>query len=217
MNTFDYALLILLALGALSGFQTGLITGLSKFAGKIAAIVIAVVFYPQFLKVIDPVFKLREKIEPQVSGFIAKFVEAQTAGAGQFGYNDTVFQPVINDFTVSFTDYILNIAAFIILFLFASLIINIIISIAIAPVARNLTLINRGGGLAVGMLSAFLILSLLLGLAYPLVTAADPNFWGIADSELYPWFVSGYQLVLSIVSLFAGDILSNPLDSFSFL
>jgi uncharacterized membrane protein required for colicin V production len=50
LNTFDLIILGLLFFGGIAGFQKGLITGLSRFVGKIAAIVIAVVFIASFLR-----------------------------------------------------------------------------------------------------------------------------------------------------------------------
>lgn len=207
-------ILIILAVGGIAGFQKGLITGLARFIGKIAAIVIAIFFHMHFLTAVEPVFGLREKIAPTISDFLTKILASKATGGGQFGNTDALTQPVITEATVVLTDYLLKIGSLIILFLVTGFIINLIIAVVITPLAKSLSIVNRGGGLAFGALSTMVGLCLVIGLFTPFLTASDSGIFGINDSLLYPWIAQGYDLLVGITSAFAEDTLTNPLERF---
>ncbi len=212
MSTFDIIILVLLALAGIIGFQKGLITGVSKFIGKIAAIFIAYAFHQQFLSLLEKVVGIREMITPKVGELLLKMVEGKIAGGG-YGNSNALIQPVAAQATKVLTDYVLNIGSILILFILASLIINLIIAMVITPLARNLSLVNRGGGLAFGVLSSGVVLCLILGLITPFLTTTSPSVLKLNDSFLYPWMIQGYDAVMPVISGFSGDILTNPLES----
>lgn len=215
MSSFDLVVLVLLGLGAITGFQKGLITGVARLAGKIVAIVAALLFHQQFLIFIEPVFNLREIIEPRVEGFLAKFVESKAVPgvAGQ----DAFLQPMLTEATVALTDYAMKICGLLLLFIVLSVIINIIITLVITPLARSLGLINRGGGLAFGALSSFIVLCLVVGMASPFINTADTGIINTSDSILYPWLLEGYELLLSLIAVFDSDFLTNPFETLPLL
>lgn len=207
MNSFDIAVFILLAIGAITGCQKGLLTGLSRLIGKLAAIGIALFFHKEFLGFVEPLFNLREKIEPQINSLLVKVFESQSAvGSGE------LTQPVIGEATGLLTDYALKIMALIALFLIAIIVINIIISLIIKPLAKSLGIVNRGGGLAFGLLSTFIVLSIVIGLAAPILTTMSAAGIDTGNSVSYPYFVDSFNLIKDIFSIFAGDILTNPLE-----
>lgn len=212
MNTLDFIVLILLALGGFTGFRKGLITGLSRFAGKIAAIAIAVLFYKQFLDTLDQSIGLREKIEPQVAAFLIKIME-NTSVSGP-GSTEVLAQSVLGQATMVVTDYILMIGALLLLFFVVSVIINLLIAVIITPLAKNFSIINRGGGLAFGFLSMLVAICLFAGLSAPLLTTAASGAAGVGQSFMYPWLLQGYEIIQGAISVFAGDILTNPLEGF---
>lgn len=216
MSTFDIVILILLVFGGIAGFQKGLITGLSRFIGKIAAIGIAVFFHMQFLNSVEPVLGLRIKIKPIIESFLEKIVESKSAAGGQFGDTGSFVGPVIGEATAVLTNYVLKIGAVITLFLLAVFIINIIIAVIITPLAKTLSFVNRGGGFAFGILSMLVGLCLCIGLMGPFLMTANTEMFRVSDSVLYPWLIEGYEVLLGIISAFAGDIFTNPLESLPF-
>jgi len=211
LNTFDLIILGLLFFGGIAGFQKGLITGLSRFVGKIAAIVIAVVFHSKFLETLEPVLSLREKVEPAIGGFLLRIVESK-APSGSSSATQALVQPAIGEATLALTDYVLKIGSLLVLFILASLVINLIIAVVITPLAKTLSFVDRGGGLAFGVLSMAIGLCLVVGLLAPFLTTASTGLFKTNNSLLYPWLIQGYDVILAVISTFAGDILSNPLD-----
>ncbi|UWG97249.1 CvpA family protein [Dehalobacter sp. DCM] len=212
MNTFDYILLVLLVLSGITGFHKGLITGLSRLIGNLAAIGIAVFFHKPFLNVIEPVFGLEERLKPKIVDFLTKIAENKASGTDG-GITDTVTQSIIGQTAPVLTDYILKIGSVLALFILVVCIINIIIALVITPLAKNLSFINRGGGFIFGLLTMLIVLSLILGFFSPILTTADIALFKTSDSLLFPWFMEGYDILLSVISAFAGDIFRNPLES----
>jgi uncharacterized membrane protein required for colicin V production len=92
------------------------------------------------------------------------------------------------------------------------LVINLIIAVVITPLAKTLSFVDRGGGLAFGVLSMAIGLCLVVGLLAPFLTTASTGLFKTNNSLLYPWLIQGYDVILAVISTFAGDILSNPLD-----
>lgn len=213
MNTFDIIVLILLALGGITGFRKGLLTGMARLLGEIAAIAAAVVFHMRFLDMIEPVFNLRGIIEPKINSLVVKVLESKAVIPDMVpGDMGGLVIPVIEEATVALTDYILKIIALIILFLLASFLINLLISLLVTPLAKSLGIVNRGGGLAFGFLTIFIVLSLIVGMASPVLTAASAAGIKTNDSLFYPILMNGYEVILSVISVFAGDFLANPLE-----
>ena len=215
MSGFDLVVLVLLGFGAVTGFQKGLITGAARLAGKIAAIVIALLFHQQFISLIEPVFDLEAMIEPKVEGFLAKIAES-TAISGSSG-EGSLLQPMLTEATIAVTDYVLTICGLLLLFIAVSVIINIIITIVITPLARSLSLVNRGGGLAFGLLSTFIVLSLVIGLTSPFINTTDTGIISTGESFIYPILLTGYDSILAVISVFDSEILTNPFEAFPLL
>ncbi|KUO61903.1 MAG: hypothetical protein APF84_04500 [Gracilibacter sp. BRH_c7a] len=216
MSVFDVVVLILLGLGAITGFQKGLITGIARLAGKIAAIVVAVLFHQQFLSFIEPVFNLRTLIEPRIAGLLAKVVEGK-AIPGATGQEEAFVQPMLTEATMVITDYALKIIGLLLLFIVLSVIINIFITVVITPLAKSLGLVNRGGGLAFGALSTIIVLCLIVGMASPFLSTGNPGIINTNSSLLYPWLLEGYQLLLSFIAVFDSEFLTNPFEALPIL
>jgi len=212
MSTFDIIILVLLALGGIAGFQKGLITGVAKLIGKIAAIGIAFVFNRQFLGLIENIVEVREMVEPRVGNFLARVLEVRIA-EGAYGNSNALIEPVLGQATTAMTNYVLKIGSIIILFILAVFIINLIIAVVITPLAKSLSFVNRGGGLAFGVLSSGIVLCLIVGLLNPFLSTAGPGALEVNQSLLFSWMVGIYKLLISFISGFSGDVLSNPLDA----
>lgn len=217
MNALDAAALIILAIGGLAGYQKGLITGFSHFVGKIASLVIALLYHQQFLQTLEPFLHLRDKIQPKISAFLLRVALERIGGGGSLsGSAEKLVQPAISQTAVSLTDYILMIGSVILLFLLTSLAINIFISIIVNPIAGSMGIINRGGGLLFGVLSSFVAVCLIVGLTSPLLTIVNSKALKPETSELYPVFISGYVIIKDLSSVIAEDLLTNPLKEFVF-
>lgn len=211
MNIFDLIVLLLIGVGGITGFQKGLLTGLARLAGKIAAIALALIFNQQFLDTVEPVFNVRNIIEPKVEGFLIRIAETK-AVSGPLGEADALIQPVLVEATAVLTDYTLKICSILVLFFLVSLVINIIITLVITPLAKSLGLLNRGGGLFFGILSTYVVLCLLAGLVSPFMITSGS---GMAEtSYVYPWLIGGYEIMLSFLAVFYTDFLTNPLEAF---
>lgn len=213
MNTFDIGVLIVLALGCFAGFQKGLLTGVAGFAGKILAIGVAVGLHKQVLTAVEPLLGLRGKVEPEIAKFLNNIVESKVVSGGQFGNSvkDNV-QPVIGDATVALTDYLLKIIAIMALFFVAMLLINLLISLLITPLAKKLSFADKGGGLLFGFFSVLVVISLVVGLLSPFLATGNLAGIRVDDSLLYPWLIRSYNFLYNVIITFAGDILTNPLE-----
>jgi len=215
LNTFDVVVLILILAGGFAGFQKGLITGLSRLIGKIAAIGIAAVFHQQFLKTVEPLLGLKKMIEPKIAGILTKIVESKLAATGVQGANSKALaQPVITQATASLTNYILEIGSLFILFILVTLILNVVISFVMAPLAKTLSFADRGGGFVFGALSMMVGVCLFAGLFTPVLTTGNIGLLKTSNSLFYPWLIQGYDFLHLGINAFAGDILKNPLEGF---
>lgn len=210
MSSIDIVIIFLLGLGAITGFQKGLITGIARLVGKIAAIVIALLFHQQFLSFIEPIFNLRGIIEPRVVGLLTKIVTSQVNSEGS---TETFIQPVLTEATIVITDYALKILGLLLLFIILSVIINIFITLVVTPLAKSLGLVNRGGGLAFGALSTIVVLCLIVGITSPFLNTANAGIINTSESFIYPWLLEGYQLLLYFIAVFDSELLMNPFDS----
>lgn len=212
MSTFDMIALALLAIGGITGFQKGLITGIARLIGKIASIGIALIFHQPLLNIVEPTLSLEDKLRPIIGGFLIKIADNSILGGIQNGNSQALTQAAIDQTTLVLTEYVLKIGSILVLFIIAAIVFNLIITLIITPLAKNLSFVNRGGGFAFGILSTSVVLVLVVGFFVPFFTVTNPGF--ISNSVLYPWFIQGYHWLLSLISVFAGDFLSNPLESF---
>ncbi|NLM22072.1 MAG: CvpA family protein [Peptococcaceae bacterium] len=211
MNTFDIIMLTLLVLGGIIGFRKGLITGFTRFVGKILAIGFAFAFHNQFAIILEDLFGLRKIIESTLGGILMGVIDDRIA-SDLYGNSDNLFQPAVGLLT-AISKYIILTFSIVVLFLIASCFINLIINLIISPAARKLGLINRGGGFAFGVLSAFIVLCLFIGLFTPFLTLSGNKLLSTGNSLLYPLMLQGYDLELSVFSSFSEDILTNYLYS----
>jgi len=215
LNTFDFVILAVLAIGAIAGFRKGLITGIARFLGKIAAVVVAVLFHDEFLSLADSALNLKVKITPTVNGFLSKAIAGRT-GQSEPAFSEALLEPVLSNTTAIVTDYLLKISSLIILFLIAGFLINLIISLFIKPLAKSLSLINRGGGFLFGFLSSMIGICLIVGLITPFLTATSWGVSNLANSITYPFVSQGYDLILGLISSFADGTLTNPFENLPF-
>jgi len=215
LNTFDFVILAVLAIGAFAGFRKGLITGIARFLGKIAAVVVAVLFHDEFLSIIDSALNVKVKVTPAINGFLSGVIAAKI-DQNMPGSGDDLLEPVLSNATTLLTDYLLKISSLIILFLAAGFIINLFISLFIKPLAKSLSLVNRGGGLIFGFLSSLIVVCLVVGLITPFLTATPWGVSNLAYSATYPFVSQGYDLIRALVSSFADGTLTNPLENLPF-
>lgn len=212
MNTFDFLILAVLAIGAFAGFRKGFITGIARFLGKIAAVVIAVLFHDEFLSIADGAFSLKAKITPTINDFLSG-VLAGKIDQSEPAFSEALLEPFLSNTTVLVTNYFLKISSLIILFLIAGFGINLFISLFIKPLAKSLSLVNRGGGLIFGFFSSMVGVCLIVGLITPFLTATTWGVNNLSYSVTYPFVSRGYDLILSLVSSFADGTLANPFEN----
>lgn len=217
MATFDVIVLILVLLGGVAGLQKGLITGLARLGGKIAAIVIAVVFHQKFIDTIEPFLGLKKLIEPQISAFLAKIIEDKLPAGIPSGGAEAFVQPALSQATLALTGYILNIGSLIVLFILVSLLVNLLTSVIFSPLAKGLSFADRGGGFVFGVVGTLLGLCLIVGLIAPFLASGYIGFLKVNHSVFYPWLIQGYDIISAGMKAYAGDILKNPLEGFPML
>ncbi len=209
MSGFDIVVLFLLGLGAITGFQKGLITGIARLVGKIAAIVVALLFHQQFLSLIEPVFNLRGIIEPRVVALLTKIMASKDNSEGS---TEAFIQPMLTEATITITDYTLKIIGLLLLFIILSVIINIFITFIVTPLAKSLGIVNKGGGLAFGALSTIIVLCIVVGMTAPFLNTANSGIINTNQSFLFPWLLEGYQQLLSFMGAFDSELLTNPFE-----
>ncbi len=169
-------------------YQNGINSGISHFVGKIAALIIALLFHQQFLQTLEPYLHLRDKIQPKISAFLLKTALERIGGGTSISSSSAkLAQPAIAQTAISLTDYILLIGSVILLFLLTSLVINIFIGIIVNPIASSMGMINKGGGLLFGILSSFVVVCLIVGLTAPILSIINSEAFKPEASELYPF------------------------------
>jgi uncharacterized membrane protein required for colicin V production len=100
----------------------------------------------------------------------------------------------------------------VLLFLLCTVAVNLIIALIIRPLADALSLADRGGGLVLGLCGSFLLLSLVVGAASPVIDANES--WAVVrESMSYPFLRAGYGFILSLVHLFQPEAPSDLLNA----
>jgi uncharacterized membrane protein required for colicin V production len=110
------------------------------------------------------------------------------------------------------TDFIMNTMALVLLFIICTLVVNILVALVIQPLAEALSPADRGGGLILGFCGSFLLLSLVVGAAAPIIDANES--WSVVQESMsYPILRAGYNFILSVVHLYQSETPSSLLPN----
>lgn len=172
MNIFDILILGFLILGALQGYRKGLISGLVSLLGNLLGFYIASKEYLNLLGWLDLHTPLRQWLEPVVYRFLLPLIESQTqitqqqtldrifsiipkelqglVGSGSIpglkSYTQNIVQTIAQNMAGVLTDNLMRMLAFLATYLAVVVILQIGVSIVLAPFGLFGRTINHGGG-----------------------------------------------------------------------
>ncbi|MDR1070754.1 MAG: hypothetical protein LBL37_08255, partial [Gracilibacteraceae bacterium] len=112
------------------------------------------------------------------------------------------------------TDFIMNSMALVLLFIICTIVVNLLTALIIQPLADVLSIANRGGGLMLGLCGSFLLLSLIVGAAAPVIDVNE-SWITVRESMSYPVLCAGYNFILAFVHLYQPETPTELLPNFN--
>lgn len=238
MNLIDVLILGFILLGALRGYQRGLLTSIVRFLSGIVGFLVAVWQYTAALRLIQQYLPLQQWLEPVIYRAVLPSIQSK-ADTLQQQFLETILRslpPEIQSLfsssnlssgplseTISqvshrlagvLTERILNLIAFGVVFYTVALLIQLVFAILLRPLGSWNGSINSGGGLLFGGLGSLLGLSVFAGLFFPLLDlGVGASFSAlIQNSTFYPYLV---ELFNSLDQVFSTQVRQNLLDPLS--
>jgi len=217
MNLIDILILGLILLGALHGYQKGLISSIVNLLSSIVGFLVASWQYMFALRWIEQYFPLQQWLEPVVYKTILPAVQSKVSSLqpqslgnilaalppewrSLFGNLSGVQMPqaieqVTHSMAGMFTERILSLIAFGCVFYIVVFIIQLLFSIILRPFGSWGGSLNRGGGLLFGGLSALIGMSVIAGLFSPLLQLGVGGSFNalIQSSTFYPYLVDIFR------------------------
>lgn len=238
MNFIDVLIIGFVLLGALHGYQRGLLTSVANFLSSIVAFLVAVWQYKAALRWAQQYFPLQQWLEPVVYRAVLPLVQSKadllqqqflenilglmplelrssfpTPNLPSVPFPQTIEQ-VSHGLASMFTEHILNLIAFGVVFYVVLILVQLGFSILLSPFGGRNGFLNRGGGLLFGGLSSVIGLAVLAGLFFPLMNLGVGGSFNalIQTSYLYPYLVEVFNL---LDQLFSAHLQQNLLDPLS--
>ncbi len=236
MNLIDIIILGFILLGALHGYQRGLISSIINFLSSIVGFIVASWKYMFALHWAEQYFPLQQWLEPVIYKAIlpavqskASSLESQTLsdilGILPSGWRDSIenlsgiqmpqsIEQVTHSLSGMFTERILSLIAFGCVFYIVVFIIQVLFSILLRPFGSWGGSLNRGGGLLFGGLSALIGMSVVAGLFSPLLQLGVGGSFNalIQSSSFYPYLVEIFRV---LDQAFAAQLSQKLLDPLS--
>lgn len=229
MNIVDVLIIGLILLGGLQGYHKGLITGIANLFGSIAGLVIAAYEYVNLLVWAEQRFGLQAWLEPIVYKIIKPVIEAQVKGVdgkisdaitkmfpteissviGTNGANglssitQNALQQIGNKIAGGITENILRLLAFAVIFFAVVFLVQVMVKILLAPMGLFGGTVNKGGGFLLGVVSYFLGLTVLAGVASPFVQMGTAGMFSnlVQNSMLYPTLTQSFQMISQLLAV----------------
>lgn len=236
MNLVDILILGFVLLGALHGYQKGLIASIVGFLSSIFGFLIATKEYIPVLQWAERYFPLKEWVEPMIYRILLPSVQAKAAALQQQALGNilgalppewrSIFENLqgsnlsanIEQATHSlagmFAEKILGLMAFGCVFYIVVAIIHIVVSILLRPLGSWSGSLNRGGGLLFGGLSTLIGLSILVGLISPfLQLGIGGSYNGLIQTSYFsPYLV---KIFYALDQAFSAQLNQNLLEPLS--
>lgn len=236
MNLIDILILGIIFLGALHGYQKGLISSIINFLSTIVGFLVASWKYMVALRWAEQYFPLQTWLEPVIYKAILPSVQAKASTLQNQALGNILgalppewrslfenlsgaqmpqaVEQVTHRLAGMFTERILSLIAFICVFYLVAFIIQLVFSIILQPFGVWGGSLNREGGLLFGGLSALIGMAVLAGLFSPLLQ------WGVGgslnallqSSSFYPYLVEIFRVLDQAFSAQLNQKLLEPLS-----
>lgn len=238
MNLIDVLIIGFVLLGALHGYQRGLITSIINFLSSIVGFVVASWEYMAALRWAEQYFPLQKWLEPVIYQAILPFVQSKAVSLQQQAIGNILgalplewrniftslnlpnvempqaIEQVTHRLAAALTERILSLIAFGFVFLIVVVLIHLLASILLRVLGIWGGAFNRGGGLLFGGLSALICLAVVAGLSAPLLKMGVSG--GITDliqnSNFYPYLTGIFQALDRVFSAQLSQKLLEPLS-----
>ena len=236
MNLIDILILGLVLLGALHGYQRGLIASIINFLSSIVGFIIASWKYMFALRWVEQYFPLQQWLEPVIYKAILPAVQSKASslqnqtlssilGALPSEWRNSIdnlsgvqvpetIEQVTHSLAGMFTEGILSLIAFGCVFYIVVFIIQLLFSILLRPFGSWGGSLNRGGGLLFGGLSAIIGMSVVAGLFSPLLQLGVGGSFNalVQSSSFYPYLVEIFRVLDQAFAAQINQKLLEPLS-----
>lgn len=236
MNLIDILILGVILLGALRGYQQGLISSIINFLSSIVGFVIAAWKYMFALRWAEQYFPLQQWLEPVIYRAILPAVQSKASSLQNQALGNilgalpmewrSLFENVSLDqmpqaieqathrLAGLFTERILGLIAFVCVFYIVVFIIQLLFSILLSPFGTWGGSLNRGGGLLFGGLGSIIGLSVMAGLFSPLLKMGVGGSFNvlIQNSSFYPYLVEIFSVLDQVFAAQLSQKLLEPLS-----
>jgi len=238
VNLIDVLIIGFVLLGALHGYQRGLITSIVNFFSWIVGFLVASSQYMTALGWAEHYLPLQKWIEPVIYRALLPSVESKATTLQQqllgnmLGILPEEWRNIFPSLNLSglqmpqsveqvthrlagaIAENILNLIAFGFVFYFTVLIIQILVSIFLRPFSSWSGPFNRGGGLMFGALSSLIGLAVLAGLLSPFMQLGEGGSFVelIQNSYIYPRLVETFNVLDQVLSAQLKEKLIEPLS-----
>ena len=236
MNLIDILILGLILLGALRGYQKGLISSIVNLLSSIVGFLMASWKYMFVLHWAEQYFPLQQWLEPVIYRAILPAVQSKASSLQNQSVSNILgalppewrsllenlsgvqmpqaIEQVTHRLAGLFTESILGLIAFGCVFYIVVFIIQLLFSVLLRPFGSWGGSLNRGGGLLFGGLSALIGLSVMAGLLSPLFKLGiGGNFNAlIQSSSFYPHLVEIFRLLDQVFAAQLSQKLLEPLS-----
>ncbi len=208
MNWIDYAIIAILALGAVTGLRKGLISSLSSIVCLLVSIMVAKTYYREVTVFLVENTPLEEKIRGFLvdKALVKNLILAPTGESTVFSITSS-FTSDLNSFV---TVLIINAISIITIFLIARIILGIaeglLVGIVNVPGLRE---VNSIGGAIVGTAKNILVLMLIFTIITP-VSAMKPlsGITGAIEASSLAKYFHTYNFILGWIWSAALDLLN---------
>lgn len=239
MNLIDVLIVGFILLGALQGYQRGLVTGIINFLSSIVGFLIASMEYMTVLRWAEQHFPLQQWLEPVIYRMILPAIQSKASSLQQQVLGNILgalppewrsifssanlpgaqipqgsLEQVAHRLSGVLTDHILSLLAFGFVFYCVVFIVQIAGSILLRPFGAMGGAFNRGGGFLFGGLSALIGLAVLAGLFSPVLKLGVGGSFNalVQSSSFYPYLVSIFQALDHAFSAQITQKLLEPLS-----
>ena len=236
MNLFDIVILGFILLGALHGYQKGLISSILNFLSSIVGFLVASWKYMAALLWAEQYFPLQQWLEPVIYKVMLPSVESKASSLQHLalgnilgalppewssifenlssGQMPQAIEQLTHRLAGMVTESVLKLIAFACVFYVVVFIVQLLFSILLRPFGSWGGSLNRGGGLVFGGLSALIVISVMAGLISPLLQLGVGGSLNalIQGSSFYPYLL---EIFHGLDQVFAAQISQKLLEPLS--
>lgn len=219
MNLIDVLIVGFVLLGALHGYQRGLITSIVNFLSWIIGFLVASWQYMAVLRWTEQYFPLQQWLEPVIYKAILPSVQSKASSLQHQALGNILgalppewrslfenlsdgkmpqaIEQVTHRLAGMFTERILSLIAFGFVFCCVVFLIQLLFSILVRPFGSWGGSFNRGGGLLFGGLGALIGMSVVAGLFSPFLHLSVGGSFSalIQSSSFYPYLVEIFRVL----------------------